>query len=146
MKKTFKGFTLIECIVALAVLGVASLTLAQIYSSVALKNRENHIVNTSLSNQMAYVEKYTDSASTTLNFGGSTSGTPPHKDSSSTNNYYVQIKSSYTGTSTYFTYSQNTYSYGVDVHVLKSRDSDDNVYDDAADNKQNLRYKYLTAY
>ena len=143
MKKALKGFTLIECIVALAVLGVASLTMAQIYASVATKNRENHVVNTSLSNQMAYVEKYTDSETVTLEFDGSESDEPPHVDTSS---YYVEIHSSYATpeTAEYQLYSSNTYSYGVDVHVLKSRDSDDNEYSDATENKHNLRYKYLT--
>ena len=32
MKKSFRGFTLIECLIALAILGIASLVMAQIYA------------------------------------------------------------------------------------------------------------------
>ena len=69
MKKHFKGFTLIECLIALAILGVASLTMAQIYASVAQRNRNNQIMNTSLSNQMSYVERYTASEAVPIYYG-----------------------------------------------------------------------------
>ncbi len=149
MKKTFKGFTLIECIVALAILGVASLTMAQIYARVAARNRENHLVNTSLSNQIAHVEQYTDhtkpdavgiyfnnSATTPDNEASESSTTkyPPHKNTSASNMPQVKIVSSY---------GNNEYSYSADVYVLKSRDTSDTVYADTADNKHNLRYKYV---
>ena len=45
MKKHIKGFTLIECLIALAILGIASLTMAQIYASVAQRNRNNQIID-----------------------------------------------------------------------------------------------------
>lgn len=166
MKKTFKGFTLVECIVALAVLGVASLTMAQIYARVAARNRENHLVNTSLANQVAYVEKYsTDIAEMVkLEFSDTIANTttPPH-ESGTANSYYVMIESNYKADANvyeYDIYNNNKYSYGVDLYILKSRDSANKVYEDPAgtpsagnvgyeelkENPNNLRYKYLTGH
>ncbi|MGN0587459.1 MAG: type II secretion system protein J, partial [Oscillospiraceae bacterium] len=34
-KKSVKGFTLVECLVALAILGIASLIMVQIYANVS---------------------------------------------------------------------------------------------------------------
>ncbi len=58
LKFKLKGFTLIECLVALALLGVASLSMVQIYANVCAVNRSNHDVNTSLMYQMQFVERY----------------------------------------------------------------------------------------
>jgi len=55
--KSLKGFTLVECVVAMAILGIASLVMAQIYGSVAKINRENHRANQSLSQTVAAAEK-----------------------------------------------------------------------------------------
>jgi len=55
--KTLKGFTLVECVVAMAILGIASLVMAQIYGTVARINRENHIINESLSQTVEKAEK-----------------------------------------------------------------------------------------
>jgi prepilin-type N-terminal cleavage/methylation domain-containing protein len=55
-KNKVKGFTLIECIVAIALIGIASLMMAQVYSSVALLNKENLRINNSLERQMQYAE------------------------------------------------------------------------------------------
>lgn len=56
MKKV-KGFTLVECLVSLALLGIASLIMAQIYANVSRINRENNYYNQSLANQVKYSEK-----------------------------------------------------------------------------------------
>lgn len=55
-KNKLKGFTLIECIVALAIIGIASLMMAQIYSSIALINKNNAKLNETLSSQMVQAE------------------------------------------------------------------------------------------
>ncbi|MCM1578220.1 MAG: prepilin-type N-terminal cleavage/methylation domain-containing protein [Ruminococcus sp.] len=57
MKKRFKGFTLIECLVALAVLGVSSLLLVQAYTQLMKMTNLNHAVYTSIADQMADAEK-----------------------------------------------------------------------------------------
>lgn len=141
MKKSFKGFTLVECIVALAILGVASLTMAQIYATVSLRNKNNQMINTSLSNQMAYVETYTDSEAYPIYYNGSnaadTSTVPPHENAAGGAN--VKIVSSY---------NDYEYSYAADIYVLKSRDRNDKDNDDAGyvgedEDNYNLRYKYI---
>lgn len=157
MKKRFKGFTLIECLIALAILGIASLTMAQIYASVARRNRSNHLVNTSLSNQMTYVERYTDSQAVSIYYGGGTTSTadshasgdhqPPHAYNSSnsgTNSYIMitRIDSSKSGAASRD--QDQVYSFPADLYILRSRDQDNNV---SADEKDlDLRYKYLTSH
>lgn len=55
MKKT-KGFTLIECLVALAILGVSSLLLAQAYTALMRISNQTNSLNYSLNYQMADAE------------------------------------------------------------------------------------------
>ncbi|MBQ8787731.1 MAG: prepilin-type N-terminal cleavage/methylation domain-containing protein [Oscillospiraceae bacterium] len=135
-----KGFTLIECIVALAVLGIASLTMAQIYANVSLRNRNNHLVNASLSDQMEYVEKYTDTEAVPIYFGSlatnkstpdadakSADRKPPHKTNEASNNNYIVIKRCEpdpAGGGKVKHAANQTYSFPVDIYVLYSRDQD----------------------
>ena len=160
MKKRFKGFTLIECLVALGILGIASLTMAQIYAAVSQRNKMNHLVNTSLSNQMAYVEKYTNSEAIEIKYNNGTAVSnaektkPPHNRSGVTSyNNYVKVART-EGTNTY------VYSYPVNIYVLRSRDRDNNAIDKTrtqvnsgdvgstagyGESDYNLRYKYFKA-
>lgn len=153
MKKRFKGFTLIECLIALAILGIASLTMAQIYASVSFRNKNNHLINTSLSNQMAYIEKYEDAESRSYEFNGGTADT--EKDATSTTkkpphiskideDKTIKITSSYKFDGT----NKGTYSYGTDIFILYSRDRNNHDKDDASyvgetEDNYNLRYKYI---
>lgn len=57
MKKNFKAFTLIECLVALAILGISSLLLVQAYTQLMKMTNLNNAVYTSIADQMADVEK-----------------------------------------------------------------------------------------
>lgn len=161
MKLKFKGFTLIECLVALAVLGIASLIMAQIYANVSRINRSNHITNTSLAYQMKYVENYSTDADDTVSmlYGGAAGAAsadpskPPAKTSTETNDNYmsIQLKGTSLGGLTQsagYTYLNNTYSLETDMYVLLSRDSSDKSSSDAAYNGEDedsylLRYKYL---
>ena len=145
MKKRFKGFTLVECLVALGVLGIASLTMAQIYASVSIRNKMNHLVNTSLTNQMSYVEKATNTEAVEVKYGNTNTSpapTPPHKTSKSQNDFYLKVVKNVTGTAA----TADEYSYPVDVYILKSRDrnnsqlTSDGGYTEA---DYNLRYKYF---
>ncbi len=172
MKKHFKGFTLIECLIALAILGIASLTMAQIYAGVSRRNRSNQLVNTSLSNQMAYVEKYTDAETVKVYFNEISAGVsgpdhnlstnkPPHKGTSGNTHgtYYVEIKKVVNDTGTLST--TDIYSYPIDMFVLYSRDNNDKDSQDAGFSAQykdfftdgtkteddyNLRYKYFVGH
>lgn len=146
--KKIKGFSLIECIVALAILGIASLTMAEIYANISRINRNNHMVNTSLSYQMQIVETKTDTQAVKIESGETVfTGDPPHKR---TNVNYFYIENEETG---------EIYSFPVDCYVLLSRDqnnepsmlynaSTDTWYDNPAyqgkeDNEYSLRYKYM---
>ena len=164
MKKRFKGFTLIECLVALGILGIASLTMAQIYATVAMRNRMNHLVNTSLSNQMAYVERYTNSEAVPIYFGtgktdkadkvgssASATGQPPHVLTSTGAFNYVITKfdpSAAPGAANPLDAKQK-YSYPADIYVLHSRDRGDVKLNDGesdmgyTEENYNLRYKYV---
>lgn len=149
MKRNFKGFTLVECLVAMAILAIACMTLGAIEAAVAQKNKNNHFMNTSLSNQMKYIEEYTDSETVPMLYGNaatpdSSAPTPPHKHITGTNQYpnsYVKIDTlDSSGNKT------NPYSYAVDIYVMYSRDrSDSQLSNDAGytEKNNNLRYKYL---
>jgi len=132
MKKMTKGFTLVEVIVAMAILAIASLILVQVYFTVNAINRENHYINTSLSEQMKFVERYTNTEASPIPYAGdNTVGTEKRVNIGSG---HVTLKD---GTDEYY--------YGCDVFVLKSRKetgtlaSTDKGYTEAGA----LRYKYL---
>lgn len=55
--KKLKGFTLIECIIAMALIGMTSLLMVQVYGTVAMMNRDNNMMNNSIDRQMQYAEK-----------------------------------------------------------------------------------------
>lgn len=55
--KKIKGFTLIECIIAMALIGMTSLLMVQVYGTVAMMNKDNNMMNNSLERQMQYAEK-----------------------------------------------------------------------------------------
>ncbi len=140
-KMQVKGFTLIECLVALAILGIASLVMAQIYANVSRMNGNNHNINTSLSYQMKYVEQATESEAIIIYPDGATSSNPdtstepPHKAKKLKN---VTITSDYG--------SKYSYSYPVDIRVLLSRDKKDQKVSDKSENQYELRYKYLVGH
>lgn len=167
--RKIKGFSLIECIIAIAILGIASLTMAEIYAGVSRTNLDNHLVNTSLSYQMKMVEqkikantdtiwiasnepgKVKDDAGnktpgTVPNVPGKTSPDPPHSNSTrKTTTKYVKItKLDSSGNPT-----NESYSYPVDTFVLLSRDKNDKPSSDSTselngkENDINLRYKFI---
>lgn len=148
--KNLKGFTLIECLIALAILGIASLTMAQIYAGISKINRNNHLVNTSLSYQMQLAESKTKTQAIKIPSNEPVSQTaPPHKRS---NVKYMQLVRSDTN---------DIYSYPVDCYVLVSRDANNNPskiynpgsgwidnpnYNGAHESDISLRYKFVTGY
>lgn len=136
MKKC-KGFSLIECIVALAILGIASLTMAEIYACISRMNINNHMVNTSLAYQMKMVETKTNSEAVKIPSNETTTtGTPPHMRS---NVNHFCIENVETG---------EIYSFPVDCYVLLSRDRNDKNSDESTEIEESdikLRYKYLVA-
>ncbi len=175
MKNKLKGFTLVECLVALAILGIATMTMAQIYGGVARVNKNNNEINTSISNQMKYVEKQTvDGGIVNIQFNNSNDidpqikkdddgnylssaeRKPPHEYTADANNTgytsFIKITDDESGA---------TYSYPVDLRVLKIRDRNDkykgesgfdNNYEAVGDGSVSSsagtgpKYKYFTAH
>lgn len=134
MRKNFKGFTLVECLVAMAILSIACMTLGAIEATVAKRNNANNFLNTSLSNQMQYIEQYTNSATLAIYYGNSDStephvdpnlgsSIPPHKASSVSANYNFVTVTKRKSDGTWDTATQ--YSFPVDVYVMYSRDTQD---------------------
>lgn len=56
-KKTLKGFTLIECIIAMLILGISSLLLVQAYAQLMRVSSMSNEENISISKQMEDAEK-----------------------------------------------------------------------------------------
>lgn len=63
LSKKLKGMTLVELVVAIAILGYASLMLAVALAQVAAINKENHQFNERMSNQVKIAENASDTAS-----------------------------------------------------------------------------------
>lgn len=150
MKRTFKGFTLVECLIAMAILAIASTLMAGIYASVSTRNKFNHFNNTSLANQMAYIEKYENAATLPIYYGGLDASKKTQKDSEITSNSRKpphEHVGTNTGTSAYVqiqkldkngnvvTTSETVgstkgvpkYSFPVDIFVMYSRDTQDDA-------------------
>ncbi len=70
--KKMRGFTLIECIVALMILGISSLLLAQAYTQLMKITNMNNTISYSISQQMKNAENpgASDEASTANAVGG----------------------------------------------------------------------------
>ena len=59
MKRKLRGFTLIECLIALLVLAVSSLLLVQAYTQLVTATQENYTMYNSIGRQMADAESPT---------------------------------------------------------------------------------------
>lgn len=159
--RKIKGFTLIECIIAIAILGIASLTMAEIYAGVSRTNLNNNLVNTSLSYQMEKVEEKTGGAADTIKiekYDPADSATqslvtnnptkPPHKLDNSNPQKVRNIRITKLDSSGN-PINDESYSYPVDTYVLLSRDKDNKPSSDSTSdlyNKEkdiNLRYKFI---
>lgn len=146
MKRKLKGFTLIECLVALAILAIASLTMAQIYAGVARKNIANHTSNTSISKQMEFIEKeLKENGAVEIKYDDSgvpDSDPPPPSGSNIAGNSYIEVECP----------DGTKLSYPIDIYILNSRDannkgSDEDGYKGPNDNtKTNLKYRYFLAH
>lgn len=91
MKRTnrIKGFTLVECIVAMAILGVTSLLICQAYSQMMRITRENNNIYHSLSDQMKTAETRSNAAATATLI----SGDPVEKVGSGPTAHYAKGRS-----------------------------------------------------
>lgn len=134
--KKIKGFTLIECLVALAILGIAFLIMVEIYANVSRMNRNNHNNNTSLAYQMKYVEERTDSESIKIEYKEQSDKTSHRVNTSSNYATITKLNDDKTATT-------DVYYYGCDMYVLRTRDGNDQKIADSDEKAMNLRYKYM---
>jgi hypothetical protein len=141
--------------VALAILGVATLTMAQVYSAVARMSRDNEFMNISLSEQMKYVESRSTTNTEAVKIPsapGTISGeNTSHKINTTRYRVFITggpVKNDGTVDAAYDDFE---YEYGVDMYILYSRDVNDltdgeagyawdGMYDES---EGKLRYKYL---
>jgi len=149
-KKKFKGFTLVECLIALAILGVVSLSMVQVFGAVSRMNVSNSIDSISLANQMKQVERKLD-AEAVVTAGTASSGTaetpvaPPHIGSGQ----HFKVKSSYKGTHGSLIFNEDEYSFAADIIILEPRCGHDLKLADCGTclsdpAKSNLRYTFVT--
>lgn len=137
-KKSLKGFTLIECIVAMAIMGIASLLMVQVYATVAKMNSDNTKMNNSLEVQMQYAEDEITSDGGDVKVVKLSS-----KDTGTTKIDKVKFKITDNTKSKYrFTYGNTKdENADVDMYILSadtSTDANSAKYDDA-----NVRYKFI---
>jgi prepilin-type N-terminal cleavage/methylation domain-containing protein len=172
MKKTkIKGFTLVECIVALTIFAIASLTIAQVYVTVTAIQKENEYMQYSLANQMKYVENDTQSEAVDIKMATVNPSAPALGNAKTTlgalgGNVVKMYKidpgtSGFDGIDAIITNTgddtideDKVYYVGVDMFVYKSRTgssaaaTEDVTYDDSTraytdESNSNLRYKFM---
>lgn len=152
--KKLKGFTLIECIVAMAILGIASLLMVQIYGTVAKMNRENNRMNNSLEKQMEYAEnelKKANTGDTDISVVCISSYNNSDADVKNNTGYKVQFDlvtdttktdskkaSSFSGTS-----SSKQIKADVDLYVIGVKSSQDAATGKTLDTDNTVRYKFI---
>jgi prepilin-type N-terminal cleavage/methylation domain-containing protein len=141
MKKKLKAFTLVECIIALAVFAIAALTITQVYASIARMNKQNEYMQYSLAKQMQYIERETNSGKIEVPYNAEAEAIKGQMNMGDNNVFKIVGGIDVPGE------EPNTYVYGVNMYVLYSRDildRDSNSADFAyEDIDSNLRYKYL---
>ena len=162
MMKKVKGFTLIECLVAMAIIGVTSLLMVQVYGTVAKMNKENTQTNNSIERQMQYAEKQLTEVAAQIN------GSPnPDKDavkivhlssydaSAAGNVGKVKIKQDKApssaqfdvGTSSSIEAEIDLYVIGIDTSVADGQAIEDYRNGQVAEtyDNNNARYKFIKA-
>lgn len=107
-KRKIKGFTLIECIIALFILGLSSLLLVQAYSQLMKVTKMSNTANISISKQMDDAEKKTDANATKLT-------TTPRK---------ITVTTRQIGTGTATSLNVTNYSFDVDSYQVKGKNLD----------------------
>ena len=115
-KRSLKAFSLIEVLVAMAILGVCSLLLVSMYASVSMRMRSNNQINDRMSEQQKYVETKTQL--------------------SATNNklFDVSVDSSLAGNTAYIG-ADNTQTHKFEIYCIKNNANPSWVGSDKASSK-----------
>ncbi len=132
-KKT-AGFTLVECIVAIAVLSIGTLVMASIYACVAQINEKTHRANESLGQTVQRVETKSDIGASNVGCTKIITGTG--------------IKVTYTKLNPSGLPSSTAYPMDTTIYISQAQDSDSHgnqYYSDPNDDPIELRYKYFSS-
>jgi hypothetical protein len=145
----------------MTIFAIASLTMAQVYVSVATIQRENEYMQYSLANQMKYVENQTDTEAVAIEYADTFASGVSDGDNvlpSDNNAVYVTLYKVDLGTDGKFdglspiddkvTYGSSsgasqTYEVGIDMFILKSREGSsvdatlDKTYEDTSSTRAN---------
>lgn len=154
--KMIKGFTLIECIIAMALIGVVSMLMVQVYGSVAKMNRNNNSINNSMEKQMEYVEnelqkKKTGDESVKIACIHSYDKPAADKDSSvsyaKSSDVKITFKPSTSTSASQKTKFTETIDADVDLYVIGIEEGTDGVQDADSgkvyNNDNTVRYKFI---
>ena len=130
--KHLKGFTLIECIIAMFILGISSLLLVQAYSQLMRVSSMSNEENISISKQMYDAERQKDASA--------------EKVSSSQKNFI--ISSVQVGKGTAKSLSATDYTFKVDSYQVKGKvrtgaGEDDFIDATANSDADSMRYVYF---
>ena len=133
--KKIKGFTLVECIVAIAILSIGTLVMASIYACVAQINEKTHRANESLSQTIQRVETQSDK---TTPIPGEVAVI-----SKTANSEVIYTKLDSSGNP-----SPTKYPMDSTVYVSFSKDTKSHgntYYSDTSNDPIDLRYKYFSS-
>lgn len=128
-KKTLKGFTLIECIIALFILGISSLLLVQAYGQLMRVSSMSNEENISLSKQMEDAEK--------KNNGDADKVSTAQKDFKAT-----KIKIGTNAETALNTHGADDYTFKVDSYQVKGKTMN-NTYAIDGSYADSMRYVYF---
>ncbi len=155
MKKigsSFKGFTLIEVLIAMAILAIASMLLVGMYGSVCKSLRNNNDMNDRMSEQQKYVETKTQkSASNNAVFevkaDSKLSGNPAYTGADTSSSYQFEIYCTYNNADSSWVGASKSTSknFVVNCAVYSLKNIEDGEPVEAADDKDNMKvdYKYF---
>ena len=146
-KNSCKGFTLIEVIVAMVILGIASLLLVGMYASVCARIRSNNDFNDRMSEQQKYVETRAAGTNASLfdvHYDSSIpNGSTKYGVTTPNGNYKFTIKCTTNNANSAWANASNpkTFTARCAVYILKN--IDDGVVVATDDDDVQVDYKYF---
>ncbi len=147
-KKSCGGFTLVEVIVAMMLLGISAVVLVGMYGSVALRLRNNNEINDRMSEQQKYVESkqqtnpVTNSKLFNVAADSKLSSSVPLTGADFSSDIHFEIKCTYNKANTSWVASgaeKNFYS-NCAIYTLKNLENGEPVASDDDDMKVDYKY------